>query len=222
VRILMDPSSTDSPLSPLWFLFPFSILSCEKISKAIRKITRDGFCMNFRATFYLLYANGRELKRRMTACLIFSPTQWQHTTHPTVPRVSGRNRTDATATHGVHPPVWPHGSANNRMKNSPLGRQYSEFSLDSPTFPCQSSTLPSESWRNPPLSLYSDKPKDNYMCPCPSLSNRLQAALPTHPHYMFILKTIKKRNWTAMNPTTWKGNQLTLFSISFILLLFFF
>jgi hypothetical protein len=92
VRILMDPSSTDSPLSPLWFLFPFSILSCEKISKAIRKITRDGFCMNFRATFYLLYAKGRELKRRTTACLIFSPTQWrrasfidpgQDTTHDT-------------------------------------------------------------------------------------------------------------------------------------------
>ena len=31
---------------------------------------------------------------------------------------------------------------------------------------------------------------------------------------MFILKTIKKRNWTAMNPTTWMGNQLTLFSIT--------
>ena len=54
-----------------------------------------------------------------------------------------------------------------------------EFSLDSPTFPCQGSTLPSESWRNPPLSLYSDKPKDNYMCPCPSLSNRLHSDPPS-------------------------------------------
>lgn len=70
-------------------------------------------------------------------------------------------------------PANPHGSVNNWMRIPLLQRQYSRPSLDFYLV----SKVP---LTYPPWSVTSHQPP-----------------------LMFILKTIKKRNWTAINPTTW-------------------
>jgi hypothetical protein len=161
-------------LSPLIrFLFPFSVLSREKISKAIRWLLDD-----FRAD--------RRRIEQTTACLIFEidPSyvdfflgiiygSWPDATHDT-PNGSSSvgaqvERTPQQPRRAGGPtPVRPHGPANNRIKISHWEsnniQQVLLGSLDSQTvFPCQSSTLLSRDAT--PLSLSIVTQVNSHVCP---------------------------------------------------------
>jgi hypothetical protein len=131
VRILMDPSSTDS----LPFYFPSSC-HAKKYQKPIRKITRWLLCwLRFPADS--LGGSRRKREGRpvwfcipLTHDISFSHTDghhlWilarQHTTHPTVPRVFGPSGTDATTTQGVYPTPCGHTVQQTIEWKFPIGR----------------------------------------------------------------------------------------------------